>query len=260
MEFNMLSTECYFVREDSNGQRTIYLKETGQQLFLNATSWFVFRKCHEYDNFDDLLVAYHKEFSGVDKRELEKDMFEILKIFELYRIIKITQKSSKHVDSRDEIHFAGDLDYKDIIGFIANNEHKNQYNLVRNNEKQSDPLELRFLTMTNKEYYVIIRKDGKINTVLSFAPPNNGINPHIVLINSVCTNIKEESELVMKLDGVIEFIVNKLDIVISKIRFNIVRDNRDINAISKCIEIFRKLNFVLECELIGEFGNRDLLM
>lgn len=242
------------LREEKEGNTIIVASESGIQLVLNKTGTEVLKILPECESVEQLLDKLHDKYTELDKRILEKDIQQILHLFEIYDIIKLEQEAALKRDFR--VSIAGDIDYKKVSQFIKeclNTECIKYSNLQ--DEGYFSALNLRLRTMQNKEFGAFVEKFGQIKGFFSFSG-DGFLNSNVLIITNIffdkeVENIKET--LMMLIDHVIRKCIAQKNI--RKIRIPIIMKDKERAFVEKLMEI----GFVEECILKDEVRDGDIV-
>lgn len=239
------------VRKIPKGENTALLINGGDyHLVLNQTALDVFDIINDFDDTNDILEQLCKIYSGVDKRVLEKDLHEIIRIFEIYGILSIV-KEEKEDDGQNKYIISGDVNYKLISDFILDTLEQNH--AVKFGQKSSDyykPVFLRYRVMQNLEFGVYAESGNKVVGYLSTSA-NPANSSKTLVINDIFLAEKlSDEEIICHLRGMINriFRIVASTRAVSKIRLGTYGEM----ATSRMIDILTKIGFTIEAVLKDE--------
>lgn len=244
-------------RDEDDGTSMVLLRETQHKLILNKTGNEILDILPDYTNSENLLATYVQRYPTVDSRILEKDIYEILKNFEIFNIINAIDNDD---DKNDGIKYSmvGDVDYKKVSNFINKA-------LSKKGEKQSasgidvsyfSPLSLRTRTMKSKEFGVYCSENDIVISYMSISL-DNITTSNTVTINHIFLEDSLSFEASMEaFSGMIAHCQRDLMEVkqFKKMRMALIKN--DINH--NLINFFLQCGFEEECVLKDENIQGDM--
>lgn len=243
-------------RKEDNGTSLILTRETQHKLILNKTGSEILKIVPDFTDTLDLIEEYSRIYPDVDKRILEKDIYEILKDLELFGIIEIIEGANLPKDS-DGITFSmvGDIDYKKVSDFIVKSmeKSKTQFNI---DESYFCPLALRTRTMKNKEYGVYCSNNGIVTAYISISL-GNIVSSNVVTINHIFIDQDLDFNTSFNMfNGMLKHMERYLFEIRTYKKIRIALLIKDENK--GLIEFFKRCGFIEECILKDENIKGDL--
>lgn len=255
MSLLRLKEDEYFIKEDGNNQRTLYIKNFKRQVFLNETAFLVFELCKKEDDIKSIITYFEEKFPNVPYNKIVEDIRSIINVFEIYKLV---DTNNIYPDKERKISFAGDLDYIILSEFIINNfDNKHSY-MKTSFENKYDPLTLRSKTMTNKEYYIIHMDKTELDFTMLISPPLSHQESSVVRINGFITTIEEYEHKKSLFLNVLDHYIQNNDLEYGKFRVSILQDSIDKKETKNIIKFIEDIGFGLEVILEKELKGLDV--
>ncbi len=252
-----LKDEEFFVRNDKNGQITLFLIRSQQQIFLNQVGAVVFNLCREVDDYKEIVDKIAKQYKSTSHELITNDVKAIINVFQVYGLILV---GLEEVKANHSICFVGDLHYLITSKFISTNFDNEESFLLPNAFDDYSPLSLRSKTMTNREYYINHYSEGKIDFVLIIVPPVNAVSASVIVVKGFVTTIQEYSRKKLVFLELLNYLKSNIGVNVTKIRVNLIQDDVENSELSKTIEFLLMGGFELESVLRNEIGFQNLNM
>lgn len=244
-----------FERVESDGETLLVVKSNAQQVHLNRTAHKIYNLMYNFEDMKELLKAVEEIYPDVDSRILKNDIFNLLKLMEIYDIIQIVNEEKGN--SGYQIKFVGDKSYRELSKFITNIGLKNDIHFCHiENKEYYDTFSLRQRTMTGKEYCVSGEYNEEIKACMMYLPPRDGYLVMTISALFFDSDVKEDE------------IVKWMSSMIQKVIYTNMKETKKIRiSIKSCIGInqtimsaIEMLGFKEECILKNETINGDMIM
>lgn len=257
MKYKYNEKSVIFKREEKEDGTVILLTNTQHQLVLNSTGKEVLNLLPNCIDTDEVVEQLSKEYLQINKSVLDRDVKEILRIFEIYKIIIIDDEPQ--VDDSDILYkITGDINYKEVSKFIqAALENESIKYYQESNKEFYTPLQLRKRVMGNYEYGVFAVQYGEVSSYMSLGiPPVD--NCAVIVINSMffkegLSNIEIKNLLNCMMKRVLRIISSIKPL--NKVRVSFFKEH---GSDEKTIEILKEFGFEEECILKNETTYGDM--
>lgn len=244
-------------RNEGNGKYLLICEGAKYNLCLNKTGHDLYSALQNYSSSDE-LVGYMKEiYKSAKTSDIESDVYELLKLFEVYDIIEL-EKESTSVEGIKYI-FNGDLHYRDVRDFILD-ELKSDGGIRLCNEKGRatyySAVQMRMRVMQSQEYQLFVQKDNDILAYVSMIGQPLGFSKTLVLKEFIFSKKLSEEEVINYFKGIISKITDtfKTKAAISRLRVMFY----DTNITNDVVNILEKIGFKLTVRLKDETVAGDL--
>lgn len=229
------------------------INKAAYQLVINPTAREVYEVLDKYETVEALLDYMCSVYKKVDRRVMENDLIEILRLFEIYGLIQLVKEGSESTASDDLCKYivSGDLSYNKISQFVADSmECSNAIRFGQAEKEYYSPVFLRYRVMQNLEFGVFAEKnDEMLGYITTSANPGNCSKT--LVINDVILDGKlTEDEMIKHLGSMINrvFRIVAATRPVSKIRLITYGEK----ASDKLISIIERIGFEKECTLKDE--------
>lgn len=239
------------VKKIQKGENTVILVNGGDyQLVLNPTALEVFDIMDKFSTTEQLLEQLCQIYGGVDKRVLEKDLNEILRIFEIYGLITI-EKEEKENDGVSKYIISGDVNYQLISDFVLKTLECDE--AVKFGQKSPEyymPVFLRYRVMQNLEFGVYAESGSKVVGYMSTSANPANSSKTLVINDIFMDESLSDDEIVRHLSGMINrvFRIVASTRAVSKIRLATYGEM----ATQRMIDILLRIGFEVEGVLKDE--------
>lgn len=243
---------------EKNGNYILSFEGSGYRLVINTTSSEIFDVLDNYETVAELLNYMGTLYTDIDRRVLEKDLKEILRLFEVYGIIKIEDEVRGTSDNSNCKYIVnGDVSYSKVSEFVQRSlSDEDSVSFGQGDSQYYSPIVMRQRVMNGHEIGVFADYSNKVKSYMSFA-----INPFqsskTLVINDVFfdTGLSEE-DMIMYFRGMINRV------------FRIVAATRNISKIrlvsygdlcsETVLRILELTGFEVECVLKDETLDGDM--
>lgn len=243
------------IREEKEGNYLLILDNAKYSLAVNETGKELYDMLQNFNDTDEIINNMSNEYPEVDKRILEKDIYEILKCFEVYGIIDIDEGKLDEYDGIKYM-FTGDVNYKKVSKFIIEELNKDGWKLANPNKEYYSPIGIRLRVMQNKEQQVFAENSGKIVAYGSFFSQPVSISRVLSIQDLIFKDGLTKEEVMSYLSGMINRVLRMYSNVakISKVRVNLYDASFDSNF----IELIENMGFKETARLKEESIYGDL--
>ncbi len=244
----------YFVREDADVS-VIFVKNNAQRFMLNKSGMAIFQTILDNSDTDDVLDIYTEKYPQVSNDVLLQDINDIYNIMNIFDLVSEEDRDTG--DSLYGIEAVNEDDYKVVSDFIKSNL-RSECLLPSMNGMLYTAQNIRFLTMTDKEYFYYNKSDGKIDMLVSVNPNVGNIN--VVNISTVVFSSGLSDDYKKSLfESMLDHIVNSMVKPVTKFRISVLAPKDCVEQI-EFLKLFKSVGFELEAELEHETEKESLFM
>lgn len=227
------------VREENNGKYLLIGEGAKYDLVINETGKEIYDVLNKYQDMDDIIEYMNGLYPSVDVRVLKKDIFEILKGFEIYDIIDIEDEQTNASDV--EFVFNGDIYYKNVHEFIVRELDCDGIHLCSSDKEYYTILSMRTRVMQNREFEIFARGQEGICAYAAVTCSPVFISKVLVINELILKSGLKDEEILFYINGLINrayrLYVNQT--MISKVRISMYDSN--INA--RLVKILEQMGF-----------------
>lgn len=262
MKYKVNISDNRFERLEKNDASLIVVKPFNHQIVLNKTGKQIFDMLNKYENSDEILNELKVIYPDVDDRLLNKDMTEMLNVFEVYNLIEFEDSSSSTIrnDENTRYRVTGDNNYKSVSDFIlkALNDEKALKYVQSEHKEYYSPMSVRLRMVGNFEYGVFTEKNNKIQSYMTISATPAVFSSVISVSSLILDGNLTKEEVKSDINGMLNRLLHIISITkpFKKIRFNF-HSNSNYDVFKEVIE---DLGFSLECTLKDESEKGDLIM
>lgn len=244
-------------RNEGNGKYLLICEGAKYNLCLNETGHDLYNALQNYSSSDELVSHMKEIYKSAKVSDIESDVYELLKLFEVYDIIEL-EKENTSVEGIQYI-FNGDLHYRNVRDFILD-ELKTDGGIRLCNEKGKatyySAVQMRMRVMQSQEYQIFVQKNKDILAYVSMIGQPLGFSKTLVLKEFIFSNKLTEEEVINYFMGIISKIKDsfKTKASISRLRVMFY----DSNITNELVNILGKIGFKLTVRLKDETIAGDL--
>lgn len=227
------------IREEDNGKYLLIGEGAKYDLVINETGKDIYDVLSKYQDMDDIIEHMHGLYPSVDVRVLKKDIFEILKGFEIYGIIDIEDEQTNVTDV--EFVFNGDIYYKNVHEFIVYELDRDGIHLCSSEKDYYSILSMRTRVMQNREFEIFARAQEGICAYAAVTCSPVSISKVLVINELILKDGLKDEEVLFYINGLINkayrLYVNQT--MISKVRISMY----DSNINTRLVKILEQMGF-----------------
>ncbi|MBO4863980.1 MAG: hypothetical protein J5517_06425 [Eubacterium sp.] len=244
----------YFVRDDADVS-VIFVKDTAQRFMLNKSGMAIFQSILDNNDTDDVLDIYTEKYPQVSNDILLQDINDIYNIMNIFDMVSEVDRGP--IDSLYGIEALNEDDYKIASDFIKSNLRPDCL-LPSMNGKYYTAQNIRFLIMTDKEYFYCNKSDGEIDMLVSINPNVGNINVINVVTVAFKSDLSDDYKVSL-FESILEHIKKNMVKPVTKFRISILSEKNCLDQI-KFLSLFKSVGFELEAELEKETEKESLFI
>ncbi|WP_027431835.1 PqqD family peptide modification chaperone [Lachnospira multipara] len=165
MLYKVKNNNVIIKEETSNCYR--FVVDKGVYKFgLNKTGKQIYDRLNEHSSVESITNSICELYPKVDKNIVKRDVYSMMKCFELYGIISMEQSEYELKD--DVAIFNGDKFYKLVSSFIQSRLKISSINFCIDNNMYYDSVMLRMREMQGEEYQLFVQKNNEIVAFAAF--------------------------------------------------------------------------------------------
>lgn len=246
-------------RAEGNGEYLLISQGKNFNFCLNETGHEIYVALKDFSSSEEIAKHMKKLYPKADIKDIEKDVYDILKMFEVYELIDL--EDSLSVIDGIKCSFNGDLFYKEVNKFII--EELSQSGGIRQcsthgKEEYYAPVQMRARVVQQQEFQIFVQNGSEIIGFVSLTGQPLGFSKTLLIKDILFSHNLSHDQIVDCIDKIVSKVKNYF---ITKAKIGKIRITFNSSSLNTAlIDLLKEFGFVLSATLKDETIAGDLYL